>query len=333
MIYNYQQNNVKWKNIKYSSKNHPFATVGTSGCGIFAVINALSNMFNLNLESDIPDFIKWAKESGARELEGTDINTFLKYLKKEIIIPFDYFNSSKNSIDETLRSFGVVIFLTGYDKTHLFSDNGHFCTIVGMKNDKYIVSDSYNYTGKINLYNRSKYLTPFENNTFLVEKSVLINSISGLWCIFPKFEENKKSFKFVKSAINNGAYSTPAKSELIGSFNKNQKVILTKTYNMWRYKSCEVYLRNGGKKHFINSDLLSDYKQPSNECLTTVPLNVYNNPKNVAIPAKKVGTLPPLYEVELLSADVYKFNGYDVAKIRADGKQYFCAKKYLKRKV
>lgn len=152
MTYYYNQRN--YSNIKYPSKNHPNATISSSGCGVCSVAICINTLAQKELYT-ISSLTKLALNSGAREAEGTNVSTLLKAINKE----HNEFTFSTTNYESVLynhlKNGGLAIANQG-DAYNVFSSQGHFVACVGIENNYIKVYDVYMYDGKYSQSPRNK---------------------------------------------------------------------------------------------------------------------------------------------------------------------------------
>lgn len=145
-------NQKNYPEVKYPSKTHPNATCATSGCGPVSVAIVLDTFKGFEWFT-VPEICEFSIEHGARENEGTNVNTLLKEICK---YPNGFSYVTTNNIDilcKHLKNGGMAVINQG-DKYNVFSNAGHFVACVGISGDIVEVYDPYMYSGKYNTKTR-----------------------------------------------------------------------------------------------------------------------------------------------------------------------------------
>lgn len=157
MSYTYiQQNGTTGAEIKYPSKNHPNATIATSGCGVCSSLMALMNLTTYKVS--LKDWTALLLKKGCRALEGTDMSK-VKDVLAGYGITCETTTDDNKLTQHIKKGYGAIINVgaKGY-----FSSSGHFVYITGIKaNGEFIVLDPYYYSNKwtitVNGINRAKH--------------------------------------------------------------------------------------------------------------------------------------------------------------------------------
>lgn len=161
----YQQNSPYGKTIKYPSKNHPSATIATSGCGICAVAMAIWNYGRHDLPS-VATLAKMAINYGARVAEGTDMSALLNMFQRKGFIKDWKSTSSSAEFQKHLdNGFPAIVHAGG---ANLFSTSGHFVTAMGIENGKIAVADPQYYNGKYTANSKRKSQLSFDKSRQIV---------------------------------------------------------------------------------------------------------------------------------------------------------------------
>lgn len=132
------------KPASYQNKKYGQGTIGSSGCGPAALVNALRNAGIADVS--VPTMCKYAVSVGARVDGGTDMNTLIR--KAASKYGFEYVKTSKNDdLMAHLRAGHTAILYNG--NTHpWFTTGGHYTAALGLSNGKIVVADSLYYPNK-----------------------------------------------------------------------------------------------------------------------------------------------------------------------------------------
>lgn len=149
----YQQNSKYGKTIKYPSKNHPKATISTSGCAICSLMQVCYNFGYTNLPS-VKTIADLAISSKCRLAEGTDILKLCKVFKNKKYIN-DFKKTNISTAIEMLKYNGIP-FIVHCGNADIFSNSGHFISVVGIEKNTIVCIDPYYYNGKFEKNSKRK---------------------------------------------------------------------------------------------------------------------------------------------------------------------------------
>lgn len=183
------KNQNNYASVKYDRKNTAeIENIKTSGCGVCATINAISNL-NKKTYLQVDMIATEYLDCGARTNNGTDVSTGLAHLKK-IYGGFSYKKGSLTTLKTHLKNGGTAILCTSGGATApkgLFSTGGHYISAVKIyeKGGKTFVEilDSGLYAGKYNAYSRNKFAT-VSGNVVTVEYATFSKAgITEVWLL------------------------------------------------------------------------------------------------------------------------------------------------------
>lgn len=149
------------KPASYQNQKYGKGTIGSSGCGPAALVNALRNAGIADVS--VPTMCKYAVSVGARVDGGTDMNTLIR--KAATKYNFEYVKTSKN--DELMAHLkaGHTAILYNGNKYPWFTTGGHYTAAIGLSNGKIVVADSLYYSNKwsvkVNGTKRSSEIKPY----------------------------------------------------------------------------------------------------------------------------------------------------------------------------
>lgn len=136
----YNQMDSRWANHPYTSANHPYATVGTSGCGTTCaamIVSSCREAITPDVMSDI------SKQNGYRGLEGTSDELF-GYVANRWGIEMKRLHSSYEAHQACKEGYFVIICCAA----GLWTDGGHYILAVGANDTDIEIYDPYLYNGK-----------------------------------------------------------------------------------------------------------------------------------------------------------------------------------------
>lgn len=149
----YQQNSKYGKTIKYPSKNHPKATISTSGCAICSLMQVCYNFGYTNIPS-VKTITELAISSKCRLAEGTDILKLCKVFKNKKYIN-DFKKTDISTAIEMLKYNGIP-FIVHCGQNNVFSNKGHFISVVGVESNYIVCIDPYYYQNKFKANSKRK---------------------------------------------------------------------------------------------------------------------------------------------------------------------------------
>lgn len=221
------QNN--YQAVSYNKPSGEKKSIKSSGCGVCASFNAISNVrrkkyFSLyTIKSEYED-------CGARTNNGTDIITGLRHLKT-VYGGFTYRVGKLSELTAHLKKGGTAILLTTGGSSApkgLFSTGGHYICAVGVKKKnkcEYIeILDSALYNGKYSILGRKNYAV-VTGNTVRVKTSD-ISKCGIVQTVFISKAKLKKPTLVVstKSLPANIREKPTLKAKVVGTVPKGSKV-------------------------------------------------------------------------------------------------------------
>lgn len=142
----YNQND--YGHVPYPHAAHPKATVKTSGCGVCCASMVVENLTGRLFPPQ--EAAAYAIENGARVPGGTDMGRLAKCLCRT----FGLKVKTSDRVSELvahLKANGVSIVNTGGDRSGhkgVFSNGGHYLTVLGINGGELIIGDPGLYDGK-----------------------------------------------------------------------------------------------------------------------------------------------------------------------------------------
>lgn len=183
MAYKYfNQNN--YQNVPYPSPTLPKATVKSGGCGVVCGAMIISNLTNKTVNP--VEMAEYSIENGARIAGGTDVDILAQAICRDYDLEYSTSNDETELL-EHLRKGGMAIANVGGSRpgyVGVFSDEGHFIVVAGLRGDKVVVLDPGYYPGKFNLKGRAGKVTVSGNECLCgieVLKSDTSNRTTQYW--------------------------------------------------------------------------------------------------------------------------------------------------------
>lgn len=142
----YNQRDNRWSSYPYASASHPYATIGTSGCGVTCgamVVSSCKEVIRPDTMGEI------SKQNGYRALEGTSDGLFT-YISERWGIEMKRLNSSFEAYEACKQGYFVVIACGA----GLWTTGGHYILAVGANDSDIEIYDPYLYNGKFNTPSR-----------------------------------------------------------------------------------------------------------------------------------------------------------------------------------
>lgn len=147
----YSQIDKRWSNYPYPSKELPYATIGSGGCGVCACAMVVSMLRQIVLPPEIADaFVK----DGIRVNGGTS-NKAYQYIADRYDLTTRR-TTDYNELIACLKRGGLALVGCG---NGLFTNGGHIICIAGIEKDNFIIYDSYLYANKFNVLGRNNRAT------------------------------------------------------------------------------------------------------------------------------------------------------------------------------
>lgn len=227
----YNQKDSRWAHHSYTSANHPYATVGTSGCGttcVAMIVSSCKEIITPDVMSDI------SKQNGYRGLEGTSDELF-GYVANRWGIEMKRLHSSYEAHQACKEGYFVIICCAA----GLWTDGGHYILAVGANDTDIEIYDPNLYVGKFNRAGR--------------QGKVRLNGVSA-WVQIDTFKANSNAQSFFAFKID-GNITTSNETKvmyintesedlnvrnnhdinaaIIGSLSKGTQVIVYEENNGW----------------------------------------------------------------------------------------------------
>ena len=195
-------NQLNYKHITYANKEHPAATIATSGCGVCSIAMVLSVF---DIKKQIETLANYSIKIGARVSTGTDMQLLSNRIAADYNLKLELSNSIgtlKNAIEHNL----VAICNVGGDRVGykgIFSDSGHYIVVYGTHNGKAVVYDPYFYQNKYDKTYR-QVVTVGKNNQLYCDFKYIEQDCSNRsprYYIFSKGEKQVEEITNVYDAI------------------------------------------------------------------------------------------------------------------------------------
>lgn len=182
----YNQADPRWANYPYPSKNHPKATIKTSGCGPTSAAMVVSSLVSTATPKDMA---KLFLNNGLRGLEGTKDIAFSWTAKEFKLEMFETTNIDK-AIDILFAGGMCVAICSGGG---VFSTGGHYVVLSYMKDSNTIcVFDPYLYKNKFNTPNRKNKVTVNGNDVYItIDNFKKYSKVRKLFC----YKNPEKKYK------------------------------------------------------------------------------------------------------------------------------------------
>lgn len=144
----YNQND--YPHTPYPSKAHPKATIKTGGCGVCCASHIVEGLTGQKFPP--PEAAKFAIACGARGDGGTIMSVLAKALAAKYGLTYST-TDSRAALLAHLATGGMAVANVGGDRpgyTGVFSDGGHYVTVIGRLGGTLRIYDSGYYSGKFN---------------------------------------------------------------------------------------------------------------------------------------------------------------------------------------
>lgn len=186
----YNQRDNRWGSHPYPSKNHPSATVRTSGCGTTCAAMIISSCKEIIYPDKMSDI---SMENGYRALEGTSDGLF-SYISERWGIEMKRLHSSYEAHQACKDGYFVVIACG----KGLWTTGGHYILAVGANDNEIEIYDPYLYNGKFDINGRSG--------------KVRLEGTSA-WVQIDTFKANSNAQRFFAFKIGNDSIQEPVQEE------------------------------------------------------------------------------------------------------------------------
>jgi hypothetical protein len=164
MIY-YSQYDKKWANYPYPSKNHPQATIQTSGCGTTSAAMIVANLSNKLITPLV--MAKYALENGFRELEGTS-ETLFPAIAKKYNLEYSESNDLKNLIKALKNGKIAVCLMNNWFKP----GSGHYVVAYKMIGSLIKIKDPASTINNAKLFSQSTFKNKGSNYFIFNKKPI-----------------------------------------------------------------------------------------------------------------------------------------------------------------
>lgn len=211
----YSQIDSRWANYPYPSKQLPYATIGSGGCGVCTCAMIVSMLKQIISPQDMADmFVK----DGIRVNGGTS-NRAYQYIANKYELTTKR-TTDYEEVKNCLKRGGLVAVGCG---NGLFTNGAHILCIIGIEEDNFIIYDSYLYTNKFKVLGR--------NNRAIIRGTEVICSIEN----FKKYANAGGFWIYESTGIDTNKDDTnvePVKEVFDrGTVNTNKK--LKQNCNLW----------------------------------------------------------------------------------------------------
>lgn len=171
-------NQNDYADLSYPAKGYEKATVKSGGCGVCASVNAVGALTGKCVSVRVMRDL--AVDGGARVSGGTDMQKMMALLCQRYKLKCETTNVM-GRVESHLQKGGVVI--ANAAGRGMFSNGGHYITVLGKLGGKLCIADSGLYTGKYSTAKRRPYVT-VSGDLIFAEPAILDADCVGRW---PRF--------------------------------------------------------------------------------------------------------------------------------------------------
>lgn len=224
------ENQNNYPSLLYDRQSTPFKeTIKTSGCGVCAVFNAVSNLRGRRYSS-INTITTEFLRCSARTENGTDVGVGMRYLSS-VYGGFSFKKADFKALKSHLKKGNTAILCTSggaLAPAGLFSTSGHYIAAVGAYEQggvMYVdILDSGLYKGKYSLYGREKYARVSGNVVRVKFDTLQKCRITEIWLIGKALLKRPKLTVATHSKPLNIRRAAAGTSPVIGTAPKGAKV-------------------------------------------------------------------------------------------------------------
>lgn len=171
----YSQIDSRWSDYPYPSQQLPQATIGSGGCGVCSCAMAISMLKEIVLPPEIADmFVR----DGIRVNGGTSSKAY-PYIAEKYGLKTEK-TADYNKVIECLKGNGIVLVGCG---SGLFTSGAHIICIHGIRDNNFLIYDSYLYKDKFNTSSRKGKVT-LEGTTVVcpIDNFKAYANAGNFWC-------------------------------------------------------------------------------------------------------------------------------------------------------
>lgn len=242
----YSQADSKWANKLYTSTNNSSQTMKSSGCGPTAAAIVVSSSKGTILPTTMADL--FVKNGFRTRNNGTAWSAFPFIANYFAFNNYEYTTNFNAAINYLRKGYYVIVSCGN----GLFTTNGHYIVLVGIKGNTLSIYDTYLYDGKFDIPSRKDKITISGYTIYCtIDNFQKYANYRAFWCYSNdkgngNSNINTKPNTSIKPKYSSGTYQIATKSanlrirtgpstnyKIVGSYRKGTRVNINYTNGNW----------------------------------------------------------------------------------------------------
>ena len=288
----YSQADSRWANKIYTSTNNFTQTMKSSGCGPTAAAIVVSSSIGSILPSTMADL--FVNKGFRTANNGTSWSAFPFIANYFDFNSYQYTTNINTAIDYLRKGYYVIVSCGN----GLFTTNGHYIVLIGIKGNTLSIYDTYLYNGKFDIPSRKGKVTISGNTIYCsIDNFKKYANYRAFWCYSNdrgKGSNTANSNTSTGTKYIPGTYQVATKSKnlrirkgpgtnykIVGSYKKGTRLNINKINGNWGHLSNNkgwIYL-GYCKKVNINNNTNQKYSSGFYQISTkSLPLRIRKGP-------------------------------------------------------
>ena len=241
----YSQADKRWANRLYTSTNNPNQTMKSSGCGPTAAAIVVSSCKGSILPTKMANI--FVREGFRTANSGTSWNAF-PFIANYFAFNNYQYTTNLNTAINNLKNGSIIIVSCG---NGLFTTNGHYIVLVGIKNNTISIYDTYLYNGKFDIPNRKGKVKISGNTIYCtIDNFKKYANYRAFWCYSNDSKQINNSNNVSTPKYSVGTYQVATKRynlrirkgpgttyKIVGRLKKGTKISINRIKDNWGHLS------------------------------------------------------------------------------------------------